>query len=113
LVEKPAASDAAATTRRPAMNTRRRPSRSASRPPSSRKPPNVSTYAFTTHGRFCWEKLSPLPIEGSATLTIDASRTTMNCAKQSRARAIQRRRSKSWAVVIILSSLGLRRAAVA
>src|SRR4051794_3506544 len=82
------------------MNTRRRPSRSAIRPPSSRKPPKVSTYAFTTQARFAWEKLSPLPIEGRATLTIDASRTTMNCAKQRRARAIQRRRSYSWAVVI-------------
>ena len=40
---KPPASDAAAKTSRPAMNTRRRPSRSASRPPSSRKPPKVST----------------------------------------------------------------------
>ena len=33
---------------KPAMKTRRRPSRSAIRPPSSRKPPNASTYAFTS-----------------------------------------------------------------
>ncbi len=44
---------------------------------------------------------APRRSKGSATLTIDASRTTMNCAKQSSARAIQRRRSNSWAVVII------------
>ena len=88
------------------MNTRRRPSRSAIRPPSSRKPPKVSTYAFTTQGRFSCEKSSPSPIDGRATLTIEASSTTMNCAKQSRARAIQRRRSNSWAVVIIGVLLG-------
>ena len=40
---KPAASEATATSIRPAMNTRRRPSRSAVRPPSSRKPPKVRT----------------------------------------------------------------------
>ena len=84
------------------MNTRRRPSRSASRPPSSRKPPKVSTYALTTQERFSCEKSSPSPIDGRATLMIEASSTTMNCAKQSSARAIQRRRSNSWAVVIIL-----------
>jgi type IV secretory pathway component VirB8 len=61
----------------------------------------VSTYAFTTQARFSCEKSSPAPIEGRATLTIDASRTTMNWAKQSSARAIQRQRSNSWAVVII------------
>jgi hypothetical protein len=105
LVEKPAARDAAATSRSPPMNTRRRPRRSASLPPSSRKPPKVSTYAFTTQGRFCCEKSSPLPIDGSATLTIDASSTTMNWAKQRRASAIQRRRSNSWAVVIIFCLL--------
>ncbi len=102
VAAKPAARDAAATSSSPEMNTRRRPSRSAIRPPSSRKPPNVSTYAFTTQARFSWEKSSPSPIEGSATFTIDASRTTMNWAKHSNARAIQRRRSNSWAVVIIV-----------
>jgi hypothetical protein len=39
----PPASEASANSTRPDMNTRRRPSRSAMRPPSSRKPPNVST----------------------------------------------------------------------
>jgi len=32
-------------------------------------------------------KSSALPIDGSATLTIEASRTTTNCVKASRARA--------------------------
>ena len=40
---KPPASEASANKISPLMNTRRRPSRSASLPPSSRKPPNVST----------------------------------------------------------------------
>ena len=95
VAAKPAASEAAATSRRPEMKTRRRPSKSAIRPPSSRKPPKVRTYAFTTQARFSCEKSSPSPIDGRATLTIDASRTTMNWAKQSSARAIQRRLSNS------------------
>ena len=41
--------------------------------------------------RLAWEKLSASPIDGSATFTIEASSTTMNCAKQSRIRATQRR----------------------
>ncbi len=43
VAEKPAASEATATSSRPAMKTLRRPTRSAVRPPSSRKPPKVST----------------------------------------------------------------------
>src|SRR3954454_7032408 len=91
FVARPPASDASANSTRPPMKTRRLPSRSAMRPPSSRKPPKVSTYAFTTHGRLLSLKCSARPIVGSATLTIDASRTTTNCATQSRIRAIQRR----------------------
>ena len=77
--------EASENTTKPSMNIRRRPSRSAMRPPSRRNPPKVSTYAFTTQARFSWEKSSPSPIEGRATFTIDASRTTMNCAKHSSA----------------------------
>ena len=40
---KPPTSEASAKRTSPDMNTRRRPSRSASRPPSSKKPPKVST----------------------------------------------------------------------
>ena len=82
------------------MNTRRRPSRSASRPPSSRKPPKVSTYAFTTQERLSSENESDSPIVGRATLTIEASRTTTNCAIASSASAIHLLRSNCCAVVI-------------
>ena len=87
----PAASEATATANSPAMNTRRRPRRSAARPPSSRNPPNAMMYAFTTHGRSLSEKCSPLAMLGSATFTIEASRTTTNCATVSSASATQRR----------------------
>src|SRR3954451_3054218 len=72
---------------RPVMNSRRRPSRSARRPPRRRKPPKTRTYALTTHERLSCEKCRSLPIEGSATLTIDASRTTTNWAAASSAMA--------------------------
>ena len=80
----PPANDASENTTSPSMNMRRRPSRSDSRPPSSRKPPNVSVYALTTHERSVLEKCSALPIEGSATLTIEASITITNCVVASR-----------------------------
>src|SRR5271169_3230772 len=74
------------------MNIRLRPRRSARRPPSSRKPPNVSVYAFTTHDRSSREKCRWAPIDGSATFTIDASITTTNCviANSIRARFLPR-----------------------
>ena len=75
------ASDAIANSAVPARNTRRRPSRSAARPPSSRKPANVSVYAFTTHCRPVVEKPRPPRIDGSATLTIETSRITISCAR--------------------------------
>ena len=61
------------------MNRRRRPSRSAIRPPSSRKPPNVSAYAFGIQVRFSGEKFRSWPIDGIATLTIATSSTITNC----------------------------------
>ncbi len=91
LCASPPASEAPAKTIRPTMNIRRLPSRSAIRPPSSRKPPKVSVYALTTHDRLSCEKSSAVPIEGSATLTIDASSTTTNCAAARSASASQRR----------------------
>jgi hypothetical protein len=64
----------------PATKSSRRPSRSASRPPSSRNPPKISVWAFSTHKRFCSEKpRSPLMV-GNATFTTVASSTTMNRA---------------------------------
>jgi hypothetical protein len=40
------------------------------RPPSRRKPPNVSRYAFTTHASDVSEKSRSSRIDGSATPTI-------------------------------------------
>jgi len=76
--EIPHTSDATANTAMPAMNSRRRPSRSAARPPSSRNPPKISVYAFRIQERLCSENPTSRLIVGSATLTMLASRTTMN-----------------------------------
>src|SRR5262245_982067 len=77
----------------PTMNTRRRPSRSAARPPSSNRPANVSAYALTTHCNPCAETSSSFSIDGSATVTIAASRITMKNAPHNNANAHQRRGS--------------------
>ena len=74
----PPANEASENTTRPSMNMRRRPSRSATRPPSRRNPPKVSTYAFTTHDRSAGAKCRAAPIDGNATLTIEASITITN-----------------------------------
>ena len=75
---KPLSSDATVKRIRPAMNRRLRPMKSAARPPSSRKPPKASVYAFTTHCSELAEKWRSSWIEGSATFTTVASSTTMN-----------------------------------
>src|SRR3954468_24445347 len=85
--DSPPSSEARAKRMRPAVNTRRRPSRSAMRPPSSRKPPKTRVYALTTQDRFSWEKWRSRPMDGSATLTIEASSMTTNCAAASRTSA--------------------------
>src|SRR4051795_8779836 len=100
LLASPPASEARAKSTSPNMKTRRRPSRSARRPPSRRKPPKVSTEAFTTQGRPLSLKSSASPIVGRATLTIEASSTTTNWAVQSRASAIQRLSRAAVASVI-------------
>ena len=82
----PHASEATVNSTTPASSTRRRPSRSAARPPSSRQPPNVSTYALITHWRLSREKPRSLWIDGSATLTTVLSSTTMHCAVQTTSR---------------------------
>jgi hypothetical protein len=89
----PHRSDAAVKKRIPIMNMRRRPSRSAERPPSSRRPPKVSAYALITHWSPCAEKPRSFSIDGSATITIAASRITMKKAPQRRASAHQLRES--------------------
>src|SRR5581483_687372 len=86
----PQSTEAREKTATPAMNSRRRPSRSARRPPSSRKPPKTIAYALITHWRLACEKCRSDLIAASATFTIDTSRTTMNCAATTRARAAHR-----------------------
>src|SRR3954452_11978121 len=58
-----------------------------------------------THERLSREKSSARPMDGSATLTMLASRTTTNCAAASRASANQRR---SWEVLktLLLGRIG-------
>src|ERR1700749_1093825 len=58
-----------------------------------------------THDRLSREKSSARPMDGSATLTMLASRTTTNCAAASRASASQRR---SWGVLkaLLLGRIG-------
>ena len=81
--------DALVKSTSPARNTRLRPIRSPARPPSNRKPPNSSAYALTTHCRPDSDISRSAWIDGSATLTIVASRMTMNCARQTSTRTSQ------------------------
>ena len=64
---RPQASEATREERIPTRNSRRCPKRSPSRPPSSRKPPKVSRYAFTTQASDVSEKPRSSRIDGSAT----------------------------------------------
>ena len=87
----PPTAEAHAKPIRPATNVHLRPNRSPSFPPSSNRLPNASAYAVTTHCRLSVEKPNDRCAEGSAMLTIVASRTTISCATPSRARIAQRR----------------------
>ena len=78
----PFRNDAAVKMTRPIRKSRFRPRRSPTRPPSSRKPAKTSVYALITHCRLASLKPSAVWMCGSATFTIVASRTTMNCARQ-------------------------------
>ncbi len=62
------------------------------RPPSSKKPPNVSAYAFGIQVRFSGENFRSSPIDGIATLTIATSRTITNWVVARRASASHLRR---------------------
>ncbi len=86
----PHSSDAAVKITTPAVNTRWRPSRSAARPRSSSRPPKLIAYALSTHCKPCSEKCRPTPIEGSATIVIVPSRSTMKNAPHKSAGARQR-----------------------
>ena len=61
---RPQASEASVKSAIPIRNSRRWPKRSPSRPPSSRKPPNVSRYAFTTQASDVSEKPRSSRIDG-------------------------------------------------
>src|SRR5579862_78009 len=80
VVARPPASDALEKSRRPATNIRRRPRTSPRRPPNSSRPPKVRVYALSTHCRSAVEKFRLRWIDGSATVTMVASSTTINCA---------------------------------
>jgi hypothetical protein len=88
----PHSSDAAVKITTPAVSTRWRPSRSAARPRSSSRPPKLSAHALSTHCKPCSEKCRPTPIEGSATIVIVPSRSTMKNALHHSASARPRRR---------------------
>ena len=94
-VESAQRSDAAVKRPIPLTKRRRWPKRSPSRPPSSRKPPNVSRYAFTTHASEVSEKPRSLLIDGSATFTIVVSRTIIRLPRQRTPSASQRVRESS------------------
>ena len=81
-VESPQASEASVKSAIPPRKSRRWPNRSPSRPPSSRKPPKVSRYAFTTHASDSSVKPRSARIEGSATFTIVASSTIIRSPRQ-------------------------------
>ena len=89
VVAMPFRNDAAVKTTSPTRKSRFRPRRSPARPPSSRKPAKTSVYALITHCRLASVKPSEVWMCGSATFTIVASRTTMNCARQMMTRTTQ------------------------
>ena len=74
-------------TRMPVMNILRRPKMSPARPPSSRRPPNASVYAFRTQARLVSLKCSAVLMCGSAMFTIVASSTIINWALAMTSRA--------------------------
>ena len=79
----PPATLASTKTISPILNMRAWPSRSASLPPSSRNPPKDTAYPLTSHCSVVVAMCSPVWMEGSATLTMVKSSTTMNCAMAS------------------------------
>jgi hypothetical protein len=104
---RPPSSDASANTATPLTNVRRCPSTSAARPPRSRRLPNVSAYALTTHCRLRGEKSRSAAIDGSATFAIATSRTTMKKAEQRTARPSQRRVSARMGMLMCVRLLSL------
>src|SRR5215831_17407521 len=75
------------------MNIRRRPNRSAARPPRISRPPKAIAYAVMIHCTASAGNPSSVSMDGSATLTMLKSRTTMNAAVRMRARVTPRSRA--------------------
>src|SRR6266550_1293455 len=103
VVARPPANEPMVKRSVPPMNMRRRPYRSPARPPSRRRPPKAMAYAFTTHSRLVAVKCSDRWIDGSATLTMATSSTTISWATAMTASANPRRRG--CGAVLILSLL--------
>jgi len=74
----------------PAISAHLRPNRSPTLPPTNSRLPNASAYAVTTHCRLWGEKCNARCADGSATVTIVASNTTINCATLNKARTAHR-----------------------
>ena len=91
-VARPHVAEASVNSVIPSRNSRRWPNRSPSRPPSSRNPPNVIRYAFTTHASDSSENPRSSWIDGSATPTIVTSRTIIRSPRHRTRRASQRAR---------------------
>ncbi len=100
----PQAAEASVNRTIPARNSLRCPKRSPSRPPSSRKPPNVSRYALTTHASDVSEKPRSSRIDGRATPTIVTSRTIIRSPRQSTRSASQRVRESMFVMSVVLSA---------
>ena len=76
LSANPLTSEATVKRARPVRKTPRRDSRSEMRPPRRRPPPDIITYAVTSHCRSLPSRCRELPMVGRAVLTTEMSRTT-------------------------------------
>ena len=103
---RPPASEAAEKTSSPAMNMRLRPNRSAARPPRISSPPNAIAYPVMTHCTAPAAKPSSAWMDGSATLTMLKSSTTMKAAVRMRARAAPCSRARPGAGGAARAGLG-------
>src|SRR5215217_7652629 len=92
---RPAITEPARKTMRPATNSRRRPIRSPSRPKSSSKPPKTSVYALSTHCDPLAVKFIARRIAGNAILTTVVSTTARNEAAHNSASAIRGRSTRT------------------
>src|SRR5262245_45042593 len=92
LVASPQVADAAVNSVMPSRNSRRCPNRSPNRPPSSRNPPKVIRYAFTTQASDVSENPRSSRMDGNATPTIVTSNTIIRSPRHKMTNASQRPR---------------------